>query len=359
MSSATDPSRSAAIPSPGREARSPARRADPEDVALFHTSLAALTRGGLPLGRALRLVGADLGRASLARDAEALAVAVDAGTPLDVAYADPARPFPPLYRALVAAGVTSGDLPTALDEIAGHARTEADAARRVRGALIHPVVTAVCAVLVGLVALVFTAPRLWGISEEIGHGNPAPVAAVALGVLAALVVAVVVLVFRRSPVTGTRGARLPGVGPLREAAAEAGFASTLALLLRRETPLHDALALAAGTCDEPGLASRVRAAAERVRGGEGLAASLAAERAFDPSVLWLVESAHGGDGVATALTDVATLLRRRFERGLDRFAAWLRPAAEVVVGLVVLAFAYAYMVPLVRQANDVLRLWGT
>lgn len=359
MSSATDPSRSATILPPGREARSPARRADPEDVALFHTSLAALTRGGLPLGRALRLVGADLGRASLARDAEALAVAVDAGTPLDVAYADPARPFPPLYRALVAAGVASGDLPTALDEIAGHARTEADAARRVRGALIHPVVTAVCAVLVGLVALVFTAPRLWGVSEEIGHGNPAPIAAVALAVLAALVVAVVVLVFRRSPVTGTRGAHLPGVGPLREAAAEAGFASTLALLLRRETPLHEALALAAGTCDEPGLASRVRAAAERVRGGEGLAPALAAERAFDPSVLWLVESAHGGDGVATALTDVATLLRRRFERGLDRFAAWLRPAAEVVVGLVVLAFAYAYMVPLVRQANDVLRLWGT
>jgi hypothetical protein len=320
VSSATDPP-PATIHPPGREARSPARRADPEDVALFHTSLAALTRGGLPLGRALRLVGADLGRASLARDAEALAVAVDAGTPLDVAYADPARPFPPLYRALVAAGITSGDLPTALDEIAGHARTEADAARRVRGALIHPVVTAVCAVLVGLVALVFTAPRLWGVSEEIGTATrrrSPPSRWESRGARRRRGR----LVFRRSPVTGTRGAPL-GVGrcarpPRRASRPRSHCCCGARRRCTRRSPSPPAPAT------NRACVPRARRRRAR-RGGEGLASALAAERAFDLSVLGSSSRLHGGDGVATALTDVATLLRRRFERGLDRFAAWLRP----------------------------------
>jgi general secretion pathway protein F len=332
-------------------------------MALFHSSLAALCRGGMALGRALRLAAADLGRAPLARHAAALADAVDAGVPLATAYADASRPFPPLYAALVAAGVATGDLPSALTEIATHAKIESDATLRIRRALIHPVVTATCALVVGLGAAAFATPRLWTLSEEAGHGSPTPIALGALGVLAVLLAAVVFLAFRRSPMSsqrrGTRGLALPGVGPLRAAASEAGFATTLALLLRRETPLHDALTIAARSCADAGLASRVEKAADRVRAGEPLAASLAAEGAFDPSVLWLVESAHGSSGVAQALDDVGSLLRRRFERGLDRFTAWLRPCAEVVVGLVVLAFAYSYMVPLVRQANDVMKLWGS
>ena len=332
-------------------------RTDPEDLALFHTSLAALCRGDMPLGRALRLTAADLGRSKLAREATMLADAVDAGAPFESAYADPARPFPPLYQALVAAGVASGDLPSALDQISTHARTEGDAARRIRTALIQPVVTATCALIVGLVAILFASPRLWSITEEIGSGNPTPIAIGALGVLAVMLGAVIVLAWKRSPLRAIRGARLPGIGPLRAAAAQAGLMSTLALLLKRDMPAHDALSIAAGSCADAGLSARVRRAADRVRGGEALAAALSAEGACDSSVLWLVESAHGSNSVARALDDVGQLLRRRFERGLDRFTAWLRPAAELVVGLVVFAFAYAYLVPLVRQANEVLELW--
>lgn len=351
MSSATEP-----ISSIGRPSGRPLR-ADPEDLALFHTSLAALCRGEMPLGRALRLAAGDLGRSPLAQQAVSMADAVDAGTPIDEAYAEASRPFPPLYRALVAAGVESGDLPAALDEIATHARTEGDAARRIRTALIQPVVTATSALVVGVVAVLFASPRLWSISEETGRGSPTPVAAGALGVLAVLLGAVIVLAWRRSPLRSIRGARLPGVGPLREAAAQAGLVSTLALLLKRDMPAHDALSIAVGSCADAGLAARVERASARVESGEALAAALSAEGACDASVLWLVESAHGSNSVARALDDVGQLLRRRFERGLDRFTAWLRPAAELVVGLVVLAFAYAYLVPLMRQANDAFALW--
>jgi type II secretory pathway component PulF len=123
-------------------------------------------------------------------------------------------------------------------------------------------------------------------------------------------------------------------------------------------PLPKALEAAAGCCGEREVAERVSAMAERARKGEGLSEVLAAEEAFDPSLLWLAEGAKGEDEAANALSDVATLLRRRFDRGLDRFQAFAAPAAEIVVGLVVLAFAYAYTVPLLRQANEFLHIWS-
>ena len=380
MSSATDPTPSSPQPAPGPTpasspaaapppARPPAprrdarglRRADPEDLALLHTSLASLTRGGMPLHKALGLAAADLSRSPLADVAKSMADEVEHGTPFEATYAADGRPFPPLYVALVAAGVKSGDLAAALSEIAAHAKTEGDAARRIRVALVQPVVTAACALMVGVGAVAFASPRLLGLSEMASVSDATPIALGALGVLAAFLATVLFLAWRRSPLSsphrGSRGMALPGVGPLRASAAEAGFASTLSLLLRRETPLHEALAIAGRSCADPGLGSRVAKAAARVEGGEGLAHALGAEGAFDPSVLWLVESAQGSAGVSQAIDDLASLLRRRFERGLDRFTAWLRPAAEVVVGVVVLAFAYAYVIPLLRGANDVLRIW--
>src|SRR5687767_15477280 len=106
----------------------------------------------MPLPKALRLAAADLDGRPLQRAALALADAADAGTPIEQAYADPRLPFAPLHRALVSAGVRAGDLPAALDEIAVHATAQAEAGRRIRAALTHPVVTATCALAIGVAA---------------------------------------------------------------------------------------------------------------------------------------------------------------------------------------------------------------
>jgi type IV pilus assembly protein PilC len=311
----------------------------------------------VPLPRALRLSGGELGRGRVARAAEDLAKAVESGEPFGPAYAARADVFPALHRAVVEAGVAGGDLAGALEEVAAHAGREADATRRVRSALLHPTLTAGAALLVGGAAVALASPTLWGLSDMLGNSSPAPIALAALGALAAFLAALVLFAWRGSPFAPGRGLRFPVIGPLREARARATFATTLAMLLRRRVPLPKALELSAACCGEKPIEERILAMARRAEGGESLAGALSAEEAFDPSLLWLAEGTRGEEEAARALDDVAGLLRRRFDRGLDRFQALACPAAELVVGLVVLAFAYAYMVPLVRQANDVLHLW--
>jgi type II secretory pathway component PulF len=342
--------------SPDRTVRS---RADAADLALFQRTLAGLCRSEVPLPRALRLAGGEVGRGRVASAAADMAREVESGESFAAAYAKRPEVFPPLYAAVVDAGAAAGDLPAALEATAAHAAEEADAVRRVRSALLHPAITAGAALAIGAGAVLIASPTLWSLAETVGGSSPAPIALGALGLLAALLLGLLLFAWRGSPFAPGKGLRVPVIGPLRDARARASFASTLSLLLRRKMPLPKALEAAAACCAEPELAGRVEAMADRARKGEGLSEVLAAEDAFDPSLLWLAEGAKGEDEAAGALADVAGLLRRRFERGLERFQAVAAPAAEVVVGLVVLAFAYAYTVPLLRETNAILHLWGS
>ena len=135
------------------------------------------------------------------------------------------------------------------------------------------------------------------------------------------------------------GHRIPVLGRLRDYARQTTFASTLALLLRRQVPLPTALALAGRTSD---------VAAQ----GGSLTESL--RDTFDPTLLWLIESADGSGEAARALDDVAKIYRRRLDRAVERTTTVLVPLAELVVGVVVFVCAYSFVLPLYRAASEVL-----
>ena len=122
---------------------------------------------------------------------------------------------------------------------------------------------------------------------------------------------------------------------------------------RRRVPLADALDLAAEATEDRALSARVREMAGSARAGEGLSDTLKSGGILEPSLLWLVSAAEGTEGIGEALEDVARLYEQRLDRGLERFAVLVRPAAELLIGVVVFAFAYSFLVPLLRSANAV------
>jgi len=305
-----------------------AREGASDDMAVFHRTLAELCRAEMPLPRALRMLAQDVDNAELGRAACAMADEIEAGATLEDALGRHYENFPELYRVLVSAGVEVGDLPGVLEEIARHAGTRAGITDRLKKALTYPL-TAACFV--------------------IAAGPPAPLTALAVAAVVLLGVLVVASVaWLRKPVDWQPRDvwfRLPVIGRLRLYAAKAGFASTLALLLRRELPLPRALWLTAAASDDKRIARQVSAMAERAEEGGGLAESLGGGELLPPSLLWLIETAEAGPDAARALEDVAAIYHRRLERAVDRTCAFLTPCFELAVGLVVLLFTLAYMFP--------------
>ena len=251
-----------------------------DDLALFHRTLAELCRSELPLPRALRLLAGDLRDGPLRSAAERMADEVERGASLTEAYAAHAERFPPLYRALVEAGLASGDLAGTLDAVADHAALASDVQARLRRALAPPLLSAAVVLLGGIGLLVFVAPAYAQIADalvgtvdnlqldrSIGLQGRWIVAATALGVLALGAGGAFLYAYVRRPLAGASAVRsvrlrLPVIGPLRSLAALSSVAGTLALLVRRNVPLPRALALAGETVDDEGLRARLRDAAD-------------------------------------------------------------------------------------------------
>jgi general secretion pathway protein F len=308
----------------------------------------------VPLPRAFEALRGDLRRGRFREAVAALAADVSEGVPLGEAYARRKGAFPALYRALVEAGMVSGDLPGVLEEIARHASRRASLAARLRTALAYPIVAAFFVLVVGGAVLLFAAPTHWRLSAEMALPSPLPYAVGAVGVLGALLVAAFLYGWIRR-VDGT-GFRLPVIGRIRLHASRSALASTLALLLRRNVPLTTALSLAADACDDRRLAARLRLASEGAVAGAKLSEVLREGDSFEPTLLWLVEAAEGTKDLPRALDDVGNVCSRRFERAVDRLTVLITPMAELVVGAAVFFLAYSFLVPLFEWAEGIFRL---
>src|SRR5436309_2247221 len=112
---------------PAREGAGQGRLSLDHLIAL-NDEIAALARAGLPLERGLREVGRDLS-GNLSAVMKRLSGRMEQGASLSEALATERDHFPPVYLAVVEAGLRAGRLPSALESLAGFVRNYAEARR--------------------------------------------------------------------------------------------------------------------------------------------------------------------------------------------------------------------------------------
>lgn len=253
-----------------------------EQLIALNDEIIALTRAGVPLERGLMAAGADLpGR--LGGVARALGERMSRGETLAEALESSGAAVPPVYRAVVEAGVRSGRLSTALEGLAAYARGYAEARGSVVLALWYPML--VLALAYGLFLMVSTRviPRFIQTFETMGLTIQWPMRLLAwLGatawtwgpVVPALLAAVVLAgaFSGRASALGGRGAFgvlrwFPWTGSMLRGFEAASFAEMLALLVEQKVAYPKALVLAGEASGDPALAASSREIAAVVERG--------------------------------------------------------------------------------------------
>jgi type II secretory pathway component PulF len=129
---------------------------------------------------------------------------------------------------------------------------------------------------------------------------------------------------------------------LFRAAHNAEYLETLALLYGGGVPIGESHALAAAAVARAPVRRALERAAAGLRGGLGLAPSLAATGVMDPMVLGMIANGEATGGLEEALVQAAALLREAELRDLRRAATLaggiLYAIAVVVVIVVVFRF---------------------
>ena len=130
-----------------------------KDRSMFTRQLATLTTVST-LEEALRTIALQADKPRLKQIIGEVHTAVLEGYRLSDALGRPAKAFPPLYRAMVSAGESSGALPTILDRLADLLEQQQQVRAKITTALVYPIVLAAVACLVVAALMIFVIPKV-------------------------------------------------------------------------------------------------------------------------------------------------------------------------------------------------------
>ncbi len=318
-----------------------------EHLIALNDEIVAMTRAGVPIEQGLLDLGSDVpGR--LGRVARALGERMSRGESLTEALASPAVGAPPVYRAVVEAGVRSGRLPVALEGLSAYARGYAEARRSIGMALWYPVLVLVLAYALFLALVTALIPRF--VSAFAGMGLPTaaplrwlneagrtawywgPVLPAGLALFLAAWVG-----SRRGFGGGGGGASgvlrwFPWMGPMMRGYEAAGFADLLALLVEHRVPYPEALTLAGEASGDPSLSRSSRELAGAVGRGLSPAEALKGRDAFPPLLRWLLATAPGRDDLPAMLRRMAARYRGGARHQAEKMRVFLPTVLLLGIG---------------------------
>ena len=351
------PGRSGAVAAPSKVGR-----LSPKTLALTTRQLATLISVS-PLEEALRNLMLQADRPNLRRVLEGVHAGVIEGRRLSDAMGQQGAAFPPLYRAMTAAGEQSGALQPILERLADGLERDEVVRGKVLTALVYPCVLAVVALGVIVAMMTYIVPKVVDQFDSMGQTLPLLTRLVIglsdlmrdWGWLMALILAVVVaagLIARRRETVRLKldawVLRLPLVGRLTRDLHGARMARTLSTMIAAGLPVLEGLTITARTVSNRALRRATEQMAEAVREGGGLSAAMRRAEVFPPILVYMTASGESSGRLEPMLERAADYLEREFSNFTAVMLSLLEPAIIVVMGGIVAVIVLSILLPILQ-----------
>lgn len=345
--------------------RSPAARGGrfgARDLALLTRQLSTLAASA-PLEEALRTIGSQSDRRGVRGVVMATHAQVLEGRRLADAMARQGKAFPPLYRAMVAAGERSGALPQILERLADLLERQQQVRGKMIGTLVYPAALSVTAVAVVIALMTFVVPRVVEQFDSMGRELPLLTRAV-IGVsdfinqqgwiVAALLLAGGIVFARSLKRDGVRLRvdgwllRLPLLGRMLRDLHAARMSRTLAIMLDSGLPLIDGLAITARTVGNRVLRAATATMVAAIDEGGSLSSAMRQAGVFPPTLLYMAGSGENSGRLAPMLDRAADYLEREIDTVSSATLSLLEPGIIIVLGGVVALIVLSILLPILQ-----------
>ncbi|TPG12394.1 type II secretion system inner membrane protein GspF [Sphingomonas oligophenolica] len=333
-----------------------------KNLTLFTRQLATLNRVS-PLEESLRTITRQTEDERVRAIVAQVHAGVVEGRRLADSMARAPKSFPPLYRAMVAAGESSGTLPTILDRLAALLERQAEIRGKLITALAYPTILAIVALGVVTALMMFVVPQVVEQFDNVGQQLP---------LLTRIVIAlsdflvgywwVMLLVIGGAAFIGWRVLkdetlrlafdswllRIPLLGRLLRDLHAARMARTLGTMVASRLPLLEGLTLTASTIHNRRLKLASDEIVTNIRGGGSLSAAMRRAGVFPPLLTYLAASGEAAGRLDEMLERAADYLEREFDRFTATALSLLEPAIIVVMGGIVATIVLAILLPILQ-----------
>ncbi len=333
-----------------------------KQLTLFTRQLATLFQVS-PLEESLRTIARQSEQESVRHVLLSVHGAVVEGRRLSEAMAREGASFPPLYRAMVAAGEGSGTLPPILERMADLLERQALVRAKVMSALAYPVVLAIVAGFVVMALMIFVVPKVVEQFEDVGQQLPL-LTRIVIGLseflaswwwaLAAMLAALALLVGRALQDEtlrlrfDRRLLRVPLIGRLIRDLHAARMARTLSTMVASRLPLLEGLRLTTLTVHNRALRKASEDITEAIRTGGSLSAALRRTGVFPPLLVYLAASGEASGKLDLMLERAADYLEREFDSFTAAALSLLEPAIIVIMGAIVALIVLSILLPILQ-----------
>jgi len=333
-----------------------------KQLTLFTRQLATLNRVS-PLEESLRTITRQTEQDSVRAIVAQVHVGVVEGRRLADSMAREPKSFPPLYRAMVAAGESSGTLPTILDRLAALLERQAEIRGKLITALAYPAILAIVALGVVTALMMFVVPQVVEQFDTVGQELPFLTRMViafsdllvgwwwAMLLVVALAGVVLWQALKQPPIRLAFDSwllRIPLIGRLLRDLHAARMARTLGTMVASRLPLLDGLMLTAGTIHNRRLRVASDDIVEAIRGGGSLSAAMRRAGVFPPLLTYLAASGEAAGRLDEMLERAADYLEREFDRFTATALSLLEPAIIVIMGGIVATIVLSILLPILQ-----------
>lgn len=343
-------------------------RVSRRDLAVFTRQFSTMLNAGLPLLTCLEILGKQTESQGLRRVLIEVRGDVEGGLSLADALRRQPKVFDNLYVNMVESGETGGALDVILMRLATYLEKTAALIRKIRGAMIYPIIISIVAVGAIAVMMLFVIPIFAKMFEGVGAELPAMTQMVmamskflqiwALPMLIMFIAFITVLNRWHKTEAGARALdpiflRVPIMGDLLRKQSIARFSRTLSTLLSSGVPIIDALEITARSSGNAVVEDAILKARTSIKGGENIADPLSKTAVFPPMVTQMIAIGEASGGLDDMLAKVADFYDAEVDQAVENLTNALEPVIMVVLGGIVGFLVISMYLPIFQLAGTI------
>lgn len=339
-----------------------------KDKIVFTRQLATLIGAGLPLSQSLHTVMEQTDNKRLRDVVEDIVTSIEGGRSLSDSFAKHPEVFDKVFLSLISAGEASGTLDDSLQRIAAQQEKDAAMMSKVKGALTYPII--VLFVIFGVMAfmLLTVVPQVEKLYTDMGRELPfltqimVATANFAITYWWVVLIGMVALVYFLLQYLKTEGGikmkdtfklNVPLFGSLFRKLYMARLTRTGQTLLSTGVAMLDMLRITSDAIGNTIISKSVERAAEKVKGGKALSASLQPEEYILPLVPQMIKIGEQSGRIDEMMGKTAQVYEDELDEQIKAISTLIEPVLMVVLAVVAGGMVGAILMPIYSLVNVV------
>ncbi len=333
-----------------------------KQLCTFTRQLSTLQDAGLPILRSLKILHGQSKPGVLKNALEDVVEDIESGATLSDAFAKHPKAFDKLYCNMIKAGEAGGALEAILQRLADFKEKSQTLKRRIKSAMVYPIVViSVACLIVGFI-LYFIIPKFEAIFKDFGVDLPGMtkflivashvvVDKFYLVILAPVLFVIMIKLIYRNKTGAYILDRIllliPVMGQIVEKSTVARTTRTLGTLVQSGVPILESLNIVRDTAGNMVFERAFTRIYESIREGETIAQPLREARIVDDIVVNMIDVGEETGDLDTMLNKIADNYDEEVETLVESLVSLLEPIMIVVLGGIIGFIVIALFLPLI------------